>query len=146
LPFLIATPFLFFLGGAMVYYIVMPFAWTFFLSFQTTGTETTLPVQLEARVSEYLDLVMTLIFAFGLCFQLPVVLTLMGKVGLLSSSWLISVRKYMVIIVLIVAAFLTPPDVFSQVLLAVPMVLLYEISIILVRLVEKNTDQTAETS
>ncbi len=140
LPFLIATPLLFFLGGAMVYFVVMPFAWHFFLSFQTSGAETTLPIQLEARVSEYLDLVMTLIFAFGLCFQLPVLLTLLGKVGLVSAAGLKSKRKYMIIATLVVAAFLTPPDVISQVLLTVPIVLLYEISILLVRIMEKKHD------
>ena len=138
LPFLVATPILFFLGGALVYYIVMPMAWHFFLSFQTSGAETTLPIQLEARVSEYLDLVMTLIFAFGLCFQLPVLLTLLGKVGLVSAEWLASKRKYMIICTLIVSAFLTPPDVISQVMLTLPIMVLYEISILLVRVMGKN--------
>ena len=133
LPFMVATPILFFLGGAVVYYVVLPMAWPFFLSFQTDASETALPIQLEARVSEYLDLIMTLIFAFGLCFQLPVLLTLMGKAGLVSADWLASKRKYALIITFILAAFLTPPDVISQILLAVPIMALYELSIFLIR-------------
>lgn len=138
LPFLIATPVLFFTGGAIVYYVVMPMAWPFFLSFQTGASETALPIQLEARVSEYLDLIMSLIFAFGLCFQLPVLLTLLGKAGLVSADWLASKRKYALIVTFIVAAFLTPPDVISQILLAVPILALYEISILLIRYVSKK--------
>jgi len=141
LPFLIATPALFFLGGACVYYVVLPLAWPFFLSFQSSGDVTGLPIQLEARVSEYLDLVMTLIFAFGLCFQLPVLLTLMGKVGLVSSKWLAAQRKYAVIVTFLVAAFLTPPDVLSQILLAIPILALYELSILLVRNVENKKEK-----
>lgn len=133
-PFLVATPVLFFLGGACVYYVVLPMAWPFFLSFQTSGADTVLPIQLEARVSEYLDLIMTLIFAFGLCFQLPVLLTLLGRAGIITADWLGRMRKYAVIVVFVMAAFLTPPDVISQVMLALPILALYEISIILIRL------------
>lgn len=146
LPFLIATPLLFFTGGAVVYYAIIPAAWPFFLSFQSAGAETALPIQLEARVSEYLDLIMTLIFAFGLCFQLPVLLSLMGRVGLVSSQWLKTKRKYAIITAFVVAAFLTPPDVISQVGLAVSILALYEISILLVSLFEKkNHARSADT-
>ncbi|MBX2833556.1 MAG: twin-arginine translocase subunit TatC [Micavibrio sp.] len=140
LPFLIATPILFFLGGVMVYEVVLPLALPFFLSFQTSGTETALPIQLEARVSEYLDLIMTLIFAFGLCFQLPVLLTLLGKVGIIRAEHLSRFRKYAVIIVFALAAFLTPPDVVSQVALAVPLLGLYELSILLIRYVQPSAN------
>lgn len=133
LPFLIATPILFFLGGACVYYVVLPMAWPFFLSFQSNGKDMALPIQLEARVSEYLDLIMTLIFAFGLCFQLPVFLTLLGKAGLISADFLVSKRKYAIVIIFTVAAILTPPDVLSQVTLAIPIMFLYELSIYLIR-------------
>lgn len=145
MPFMIATPVLFFAGGATVYYLVLPMAWPFFLSFQTSAAETTLPIQLEARVSEYLDLIMTLIFAFGLCFQLPVALTLMGKAGLITADWLARQRKYALIVTFIVAAFLTPPDVISQILLAVPILGLYELSIFLIRNAAKPKNPISET-
>lgn len=143
LPFLVATPVLFFLGAAMVYFVVLPMAWPFFLSFQSTGAETALPIQLEARVGEYLDLVMALIFSFGLCFQLPVLLTLMGRAGLITADTLAKGRKYAIIIIFTVAAFLTPPDVISQILLAVPILGLYEISILLIRANTRNADNAA---
>ncbi len=139
-PYLIATPLLFFIGGAAVYYGVIPVAWKFFLSFQSTGGETALPIQLEASVGQYLDLVMTLVFAFGLCFQLPVLLTLLARAGFVSSAFLKSARKYAVIIIFTVAAVITPPDVFSQFALAVPICGLYELSIFLVRRIEKARD------
>ena len=138
LPFLIATPILFFMGGAMAYYVVFPLAWRFFVSFETPGGPGMLPIELEARVGEYLSLVMKLIFAFGVSFQLPVALTLMGRVGLITSQQLASNRRYAIVAVFAVAAVLTPPDVISQVGLAVPILLLYELSIIAVRIVERR--------
>lgn len=144
-PFLVATPILFFLGGITVYYGVIPLAWKFFVGFESTGMETALPIQLEARVSEYLDLIMTLIFAFGLCFQMPVVLTLLGKAGLITAQTLANKRKYVIIGVFVVAAFLTPPDVISQIGLAIPMLALYELSIVLVRVVSSKRHESAKT-
>lgn len=133
LPFLIASPILFFLGGALVYYAVLPMAWSFFLSFQSSGKDTVLPIMLEARVSEYLDLIMTLIFAFGLCFQLPILLGLLARAGVITADWLVRRRRYAIVIVFIVAAFLTPPDIISQISLAIPLMGLYEFSILLIR-------------
>lgn len=141
LPFLAATPILFFMGGAMVYYVIFPLAWQFFLSFQTPGGDGSLPIELEARVGEYLDLVMKLIFAFGLCFQLPVGLTLLGRVGLVTSEGLARNRKYAIVGVFVVAALLTPPDIISQIGLGIPIILLYELSIHLVRMAEKKKAQ-----
>jgi len=138
LPFLIATPILFFMGGAMVYYVIFPLAWRFFVSFETPGGPGTLPIELEARVSEYLSLVMKLIFAFGLAFQLPVALTLMGRVGLITAEQLSRNRKFAIVGIFAVAAIITPPDVISQIGLGVPIILLYEISIIAVRMMEKR--------
>jgi sec-independent protein translocase protein TatC len=137
-PFLMATPVLFFAGAACVYYVVMPTAWPFFLSFQTPGAADGLAIQLEARVSEYLDLIMTLIFAFGLCFQIPVLLTLLGRAGIISADTLVKGRKYAIVLVFVLAAFLTPPDIMSQVMLAIPILALYEVSIILIKLSTKG--------
>ena len=138
LPFLIATPILFFSGGALVYYYVLPVAWEFFLGFESVGGPNTLPIQLEAKVNEYLSLVMQLIFAFGLCFELPVVLTLLGRVGIITSKGMAQKRKYAIVLAFIAAAILTPPDPISQIGLALPTILLYELSILSVWLIEKK--------
>ena len=143
LPFLIATPILFFLGGSLVYYLIFPLAWKFFLSFEITGGDGALPIQLEAKVDEYLSLVMRLIFAFGLCFELPVLMTLLGRVGLVTSEGMKEKRKYAIVLAFVAAAILTPPDVISQIGLAVPTMLLYEISILCVRFVEKKRAEDA---
>ena len=142
-PFLIATPVLFFIGGALVYFVIMPLAWQFFLSFQQAGGEGTLPIELEAKVNEYLSLVMTLIFAFGLCFQLPVIMTLLARTGLATSEGMAAKRKYAIVGVFIVAAIFTPPDPISQISLAIPIILLYEVSIQMAKLVEKKRREQA---
>ena len=138
LPFLFASPVLFLTGSALVYYMVMPLAWRFLLGFQTTGAETVLPIELEAKVGEYLGLVMKLILAFGISFQMPVALTLMARVGMLSSRGLAAARKYAIVGVFVLAAVVTPPDVISQIGLALPLILLYEGSIWACRYVEKK--------
>ncbi len=138
LPFLIATPILFFMGGALVYYYILPVAWKFFLSFESAGGAGAMPIQLEAKVNEYLSLVMRLIFAFGICFELPVVMTLLGRVGLATSKGMAEKRKYAIVLAFVAAAILTPPDPISQIGLALPTILLYEISIISVRMIEKK--------
>lgn len=144
LPFLIATPVLFVLGAALVYYGLMPVMIHFFLGFETTGGQGSLPIQLEARVTEYLDLVMTFIFAFGLSFQLPVLLTLLGRVGIITSDMLKKSRRYAIVAVFVVAAVLTPPDVISQFALAIPLLALYEASIWSVRLIERRRAEDAK--
>lgn len=136
LPFLLATPVLFVAGAALAYYFVFPAAWRFFLSFETPDGAGGLPVQLEAKVSEYLGLVMRLIFAFGLAFQLPVLLTLLAKVGIISSAGLKKYRRYAYVGMFIIAAIITPPDVITQTGLAIPLIALYEISIFTAGLVE----------
>ena len=138
LPFLFATPVLFILGGSLVYFVVMPLAMKFFLSMEVAPGAGQASIQLVAKVSEYLSLIMTLIFAFGLCFQLPVLLTLLGRAGLATSEGLKSKRKYAIVGTFAVAAFLTPPDPISQIGLALPTLILYEISIYCVRSVERK--------
>lgn len=129
-PFLVASPFLFVLGAALAYYFIFPMAWQFFITFETPASEGVLPIQLEAKVSEYLSLVMHMILAFGIAFQLPVLLTLLVKVNILSVETLKKGRRYAIVGMFVAAAILTPPDIISQIGLAVPLILLYEISIL----------------
>jgi len=138
LPYLIATPTLFLLGGMLVYYLVMPLAIKFFLSFETMAQVGTLPIQLEAKVNEYLSLIMKLIFAFGLSFQLPVLLSLLARVGFVDSEYLKKRRRYVIVIIFAVAAILTPPDPITQIGLGIPLLILYELSILSVKLIEKK--------
>jgi sec-independent protein translocase protein TatC len=144
LPFIIATPVLFFLGGAFVYYFVLPVAWDFFAGFEQSAAEGPLAIQLEPKVNEYLSLVMRLVFAFGLSFELPVVLTLLTKVGIISTTGMRKNRRYAIVIAFIAAAILTPPDPISQLGLAIPIILLYEISILCARLVEKKRKEAEQ--
>ena len=153
LPFLIASPFMFFLGAAFAFYVVTPLAFDFFLGFQQLGsggeaevTDGTLSASVpsvifQGSAEEYLALTIKFIVAFGLCFQLPVLLTLMGKAGLVSSEGLGAVRKYAVVSILVLAALVTPPDVITQVILFVVVYGLYEISIMLVRRVERKRNE-----
>ncbi len=146
LPYLIATPILFFLGGMLIYYLVMPLAIKFFLSFETLATDNTLPIQLEAKVNEYLSLIMRLIFAFGLSFQLPVLLNLLARVGIIDSEYLKNRRKYFIVIIFAAAAILTPPDPITQIGLAIPLLILYELSIFSVKITEKNKQKEEENA
>ena len=138
LPYLVATPILFLFGGFLVYYFIMPLAIKFFLSFESAGSTSMIPIQLEAKVNEYLSLVMRLIFAFGISFQLPVVLSLLARIGIVDSAYLKLRRKYVVVIIFAAAAILTPPDPITQIGLALPLLLLYELSILTVKLIEKK--------
>ncbi len=148
LPFLIASPLLFFTGAAFAFYVVTPLAFDFFLGFQqginneggAAVDPETASIAFQGSAEEYLSLTMKFIIAFGLCFQLPVLLTLMGKAGLVSAAGLRSVRKYAVVGILVLAAIVTPPDVITQVILFVVVYMLYEISIQLVVMVEKKRE------
>ena len=140
LPFLMASPFMFFLGAAFAYYVVMPLAYDFFLNFQQAGEGESAQIDFQGSAGEYLSLTVTFIMAFGLCFQLPVLLSLLGKAGLVSAEGLGAVRKYAVVAILVVAGLVTPPDVFTQVILFVVVYGLYEVSIQIVKRIEKNRE------
>ncbi|MCZ6510681.1 MAG: twin-arginine translocase subunit TatC, partial [Alphaproteobacteria bacterium] len=145
LPFLVATPVLFFAGGVFVYYLLLPVAWQFFSSFEQLASEGSLAITLVPKVNEYLSLVMRLIFAFGLCFELPVILLILVKVGITTPDGLRKKRRYAIVVAFIAAAVLTPPDPLSQLALALPIVLLYEISIfIAVYMMRKRDTEDAE--
>ena len=137
IPYLIATPIFFVIGAAMVYFVVGPMALHFFLGMQQLG-EGQVQIELQTRVSEYLGFIMTLIFAFGVCFQLPVVLTLLARIELVNTGHLAKCRRYAIVIILALAALLTPPDPISQIGLALPMYALYELSILSVKWVERQ--------
>jgi sec-independent protein translocase protein TatC len=124
----------------LVYYLIMPLAIKFFLTFETSVQLSNLPIQLEAKVSEYLSLIMRLIFAFGISFQLPVILSLLARVGFIDSEYLKKRRKYVIVIIFAVAAILTPPDPITQIGLGIPLLILYELSILSVSLIEKKKD------
>jgi sec-independent protein translocase protein TatC len=138
LPYLFATPVLFLMGASLAYFVVIPYAFRFFLSFETPGGNGSLPIVSEPKVNEYLSLVMTLLFAFGVAFQLPVLLTLMARAGIITSQGLISKWRYAVVGMFGVAAVLTPPDVVSQTSLAIPLILLYVLSIFSCKWVERQ--------
>lgn len=145
LPFLVVTPILFFAGGAFVYYFVMPVAWQFFIDQGVEAGEGRMAIEAVPRVGEYLSLVMRLIFAFGISFELPVVISLMAKAGMVSSKGLKEKRRYAVVLAFVAAAVLTPPDPLSQIGLALPIIVLYEISIICTRLIEKKRGNSSES-
>tara|TARA_B110000444_G_C18779423_1_gene566650 strand:+ start:262 stop:1026 length:765 start_codon:yes stop_codon:yes gene_type:complete len=138
LPYLIATPLLFILGGMLVYYLIMPLAIKFFLSFESQADVGSIAIQLEAKVNEYLSLIMRLIFAFGISFQLPIILSLLARIGVLDSTYLKTRRKYVIVIIFAIAAILTPPDPITQIGLALPLLILYELSILTVKIIENK--------
>jgi sec-independent protein translocase protein TatC len=138
LPFLMWTPVLFVMGASFVYYVMLPFSVKFFGGYQVAPTKGVMGIELQAKVSDYLDLVMTLMFAFGLTFQLPVLLSLLGKVGIVTSRALKDMRRYAIVGLFAVAAIFTPPDAISMMSLAVPLVLLYEVSIFSVMMIERG--------
>jgi sec-independent protein translocase protein TatC len=132
------------MGGALAYYVFFPVAWRFFLSFQTSGAGSDVQIQMMAKVSDYLNVVMKLIFAFGLSFELPVLLTLLGRVGIVNSASLKKYRRYAYVGCFIMAAIMAPPDVPSQCLMAGLLIFLFEISLFAVKMVEPKVPLEAE--
>jgi sec-independent protein translocase protein TatC len=141
-PIFLLTPILFISGAALAFYVVMPLAWDFFISFESVSGETAIEVQLEAKISEYLSLVIQLILAFGLCFELPILLYLLCKSGVTSVSSLEKYRRHAIVGVFLVAAFITPPDLISQLALGLPIIILYECSIFFIKYSNRQASST----
>ena len=134
---LISIPLLFLLGAILLYYFILPIAFKFFISFELSGNLNSIPIELEARISEYLSLIVKLIFGFGFAFQIPVFLLILVKTELITIESLKSKRKYWILLIFILAAILTPPDIFSQIFLAIPMILLYEVALLIAKKIVK---------